>query len=351
MPRKGRETYRPWRLPNGARLGFIRSGVYWISRSVHGRLYRVSTGCRTPEAAVGEYARFEADPARYVPRGKVGTGWDQAAVAYVAHSASVELNSPRWVEKQASYLANFGAFTRGGSRVFASLDAFTATDVRAFIAALTTGEVSGRKVGAPTVNRHLAVLKGLMTWAREGRQTANTADQEVPMLREDRGVQAPVEIPAARWRAVLGKLPERWRMAATLQLGAGLRYGEVATLAAGDVLRGAIRVPRAKGRKARSVPASTATVAAARRLLALGGVPDDEASQMNHRLAVAARRAKVAPFTSHALRHTYGTVSLRNGVSLRDLQERMGHASIRTTETYLHALHAGKGKRVVGAPV
>jgi integrase len=38
------------------------------------------------------------------------------------------------------------------------------------------------------------------------------------------------------------------------------------------------------------------------------------------------------------------------GVSLRDLQYRMGHASIRTTEKYLQAVEAAKQKDFVGAP-
>lgn len=350
MPRKAGDHFKPWRA-GGVPLGHIRSGIYWIDRTIHGRRYRLSTGCRTAAAALGEYQRFEADPPRYVPRGKVGTGWDQAAQGYLAFSAGVKLNSPRHVEHQEMHLANLGAFTRGGSRVFASLDGFTGSDVRTFIAALTAGEITGNKVGAPTVNRHLATLRGFLRWAREERLTVNRADREVPMLREDQGVRLPTEVPEAQWRAVLPELPERWRSACLVMLGVGLRYSEVAHLVAEDVLEHGIHVPRAKGRRARTVPASPATVAAARRLLALGGVPDDEASQLEHRIECAARRAGQARFRGHELRHTYATVCLRNGVSLRDLQERLGHASIRTTEKYLHALHAKDGRRTgTGAP-
>lgn len=350
MPRKGPDSFRPWRLPNGAKLGFIRSGVYWISRSVHGRLYRISTGCRTPDAALGEYARFEAAPAQYVPRGKVGTSWDTSAAAFVRHSEQVTLNSDRWVDKQEAYLANFGAFTRGGSRVFASLDAFTASDIRAFIAALTEGHVTGTKVGPASVNRHLATLKAFMGWARSEKQTTNTADTEVPMVREDKGSRFPTEIPAPTWKKTLVQLDERWRAAAQVQLGGGLRYGEVAKLTPAAVHAGALFVAKAKGRKARTVPCSARTAAAARKLLDLGGVPDDEGSQFNHRLEVACRLAGVERFTTHELRHTYATCSLRNGVDLRELQYRMGHASILTTQRYLHALGAGQKKRAVGAP-
>ena len=335
MPRKARDRYQPWRH-RGVTLGHVRSGVYWIDRTIHGRRYRVSTACRTPDAAFAEYARFEADPSRYVPRGKVGAGWDQAVKEYLRYSESVKLNGASHLAKQEYRLANLGAFTRGGNRVFASLEAFTKADVLAFIEALTSGEVTGRPVGAPSVNRHLSDLKALMRWAREeAHLTKNTADAEVE---------------AKRWRKVSPRLKPRWRAVLEVFLGAGLRPGELARLAGEDLLPHGIHVPRSKTRKGRTVPASARTLASAKRLLDLGGFPDDEGAQFKRRVQVAAARAEVEPFTAYDLRHTFATVCLRNGAALRDVQEWMGHASIRTTEKYLHAARGGP-RRVSFAPV
>jgi integrase len=346
MPRKANESFRKWRVA-GRVVGHVRNGIFYIDRTLPGvgRVKR-STGRVDPAAAEEEYRRFERDPRRYVP-GRGGPAlWDEAVPDYLKHSALGAQNSERHVRKQARYFANLKA-----SGLFPGLDHFTASDVRAYMAWRSGGGVAGRKVGRPAVNRDLAALKALMTWARAEHRTVNAADQEVALLKEDEGANAPHEIPEKSWRAVLKHLLERWRLAAEVILGTGLRYGELARLAATDLRPGGVHVPRTKRRKARTIPASIRTIAAARRLLELGGVPDDEAGQFDHRLRCACDEAGVEYFSAHELRHTYATVVLRTTGDLRELQQRLGHASIKTTERYLHAVRATERRRSVGAPL
>lgn len=350
MPRKEAERFHPWTL-EGRRVGHVRNGIHYIDRTVHGRRFKVSTGCIDPAAAEVEYRRFEAEPSSYVPRGSTGADWQSAGTAFLAHQRAGKQNSPHWADNQAAHLANLGSWKRGTALPFASLDTFTASDIRAYMEARSRGEVSGRPVGRASVNRELATLKGLMRWARAERLTGNTADREVPLLREDLGSNPPREVPRKAWMRVLPQLIERWRLAAVVLLGAGLRYGELAKMASEDIRAGGIFVPRAKARRARMVPCSPRTVKAARRLLQLGGVPDDRAMQMGDRLEAACRSAGVEAFSAHELRHTFACAVLRNGTDLRTLQEWLGHASISTTQRYLHAVQASRRQRRRVAPV
>lgn len=49
----------------------------------------------------------------------------------------------------------------------------------------------------------------------------------------------------------------------------------------------------------------------------------------------------------HALRHTYATGLLRDGVDIRTIQEQLGHSNLETTEIYLHAA----GLKSVASPL
>lgn len=55
-------------------------------------------------------------------------------------------------------------------------------------------------------------------------------------------------------------------------------------------------------------------------------------------ISIAADRAGIEKrVTSHCLRHSFATHSIESGVPIHFVQKLMGHASIETTETYLHA--------------
>lgn len=390
-PKRKAKTERPW-IRSGVTLGYWRGPVIWIRRTIHGRRYRVSTGARTSDAAWEEYKKFEADPAHYVPlteRPKAGgTSWGDAVVAFLKHKRDIEGRSEKYVDELAAQLDRWVKFLGP-----VSIDTFTQADVEAFLSALKTGQITGRYVAErdehgnsiwqldtngnallddrgrrvpklklvplenrkrdATRNRHLAALKSFMSWARDRDPplTKNVADTKVEIGQEDQDTRPPEPVETAVWRAAGKNLMERWRMAQETLLGSGLRYGELARLKPEDIKPRGIVVRTAKRRKGRTVPVSTRTVRAATRLLELGGVPDDNGTQFDDRLEAACRAAGVKRYHPHHLRHTFGTVCLRNRTDIRTLQVWMGHAKITTTMLYLHALRAQDGIKGVPAPL
>lgn len=354
MPRAPSDPGTIWKI-DGRRVGFVRDGVYVIDRRVHGRRLKRSTGCLDEAAANLEYRRFELDPAHYVPRSRQGTTWAEAVPRFLRSQRSEAHNSPYWTEQQARHLAALAAWKREGRPAFLTLDSFDAGDVRAYLADRAEGKAGPEKrkgkTGRATRNRELATLKAFMGWARQERITSNRADEEVPILREGRGKNPPRDVPADEWKPVLARLILRWRYASEVLLGAGLRYGELAKVQVAHLRGGALFVPESKNRDARTVPCSARALESARRLLKLGGVPDDRGMQMGDRLETACKALGFAPFSAHELRHTFATTCLRNGVDLRTLQVWLGHRSITTTEKYLHLLRSDERRKATVAPL
>lgn len=69
-------------------------------------------------------------------------------------------------------------------------------------------------------------------------------------------------------------------------------------------------------------------------------------SGVENKLHLYAARARIRqPVTVHVFRHTLATEMLRHGADLRQIQELLGHASLRTTQIYTHIVK-GDLKRV-----
>jgi integrase len=144
------------------------------------------------------------------------------------------------------------------------------------------------------------------------------------------------------------------RLIVLLGAEAGLRIGEVQALRWDDIdftrriltvnrrdWRGRLGSP--KGGRIRRVPLTTRLVAAlkAHRHLMAWVVcqPDGARYTQNHvtsRLGRACRRAGLRIATYHVMRHTFCSHLAMRGASARAIQELAGHASIVTTQRYMH---------------
>ena len=140
------------------------------------------------------------------------------------------------------------------------------------------------------------------------------------------------------------------RMLLITAYGAGLRVSELARLKVGDIdsKRMTIRINQGKGNKDRYVPLSPKLLDELRVYwrqvrptdwLFPGRSKDGSLTSTGIAGIYSDTKAK-AGITSaggiHTLRHCYATRLLEAGLSLYDIQRRLGHASIRSTVRYLH---------------
>lgn len=105
-----------------------------------------------------------------------------------------------------------------------------------------------------------------------------------------------------------------------------------------------------KGGRQRTSPVGDSTIAAIqalprrRREPRIFGFGYDKARTTLDGLAA---RARIEHFTPHALRHTCATLSLLEGMDIRDVSEQLGHASLATTRRYTHLLPVDLRRRRV----
>lgn len=120
-------------------------------------------------------------------------------------------------------------------------------------------------------------------------------------------------------------------------LDTGLRVAELADLKADQIEWQALRVIlRGKGDKRRVVPLTTRVVSLLEpRLLHLGRFGMGVRKIQLLVKAVANRAVIAKSVTPHVLRHTFAIRSLQAGVSIRALQEILGHEDLQTTAIYL----------------
>lgn len=212
---------------------------------------------------------------------------------------------------------------------------------------------------AKTVNNRLTCLHKLLDTAKEWGLLST-----VPAIRWCRTEERELDFYTAEESARLLAAAEwPWRVMMLVGLRAGLRRGELLALRRQDVdlvgrkivvrrsiTRGVETDP--KGRRSREVPMSPELAAALREhldhpnhafnLVFPGGSPGNNygrhltKGEIRWPMRRACRKAELRELGWHALRHSFASQLVMAGVSLKTVQELLGHTDIKITMRYAH---------------
>jgi len=223
----------------------------------------------------------------------------------------------------------------------------TAREVEAYKA-----EKTAAKLAPKTIANHLSVLRRALTLAREYKEI-----DVVPVVKAPPVPEQPFDfLTFEEADAFIAAASPKWKAMVTVAIRTGLRIGELRALRWEDVEleRGVLHVRRnatidmktkaPKNNRFRDVPLSEEARAALRGHRHLRGplvfcCSDGamfEEYECKPGVKTTSKKAIGRTVYWHVLRHTFASHLAMRGVSLRTIQELMGHQSITQTQRYAH---------------
>jgi integrase/recombinase XerC len=247
----------------------------------------------------------------------------------------------------------------------------TPTDIRQYKQFLQTA----RKQKAASINRKLATLRVLSSWAQEKNMidtsfmkgTKDIKGQDLAPRWLDRKEESKLKRELERTIAGARTKPAKLQAIRDasifiLLLNTGIRISELCSLRMDDVSlsdrKGAICIRSGKGEKSRTVPLNQNAREAIREWMkarpqstkdrlfsgkrGVGITPN----AVQRRLTEYGRRAGIG-VTPHVLRHTFAKTLTDLGISIEKVAELLGHASLNTTRRYIKPSQADLEKAVM----
>ena len=294
--------------------------------------------------------------------------WDAALAAFTRYLEVERAYSPRTVEVYLRDVAALRAHLRTVRKRDVALGQLSAIDVRSQLAALfgTNGPATiGRKLSSVRAFCRFLVKRGVLAGnpaaAIKGPKKRRGLPRALDVDDAFRLVEAPTATGRTSHRALSTAEQTRHEMlrlrdAALLEVlyGTGLRVSEACALDTGDIDRARYATPmvlvrHGKGGKSRQVPlggaADRALAAYLAVRIALGAtdaavfvnasgvrLTPRSVQRMVKRWTIAGGVHSAA--TPHALRHSFATHLLDEGVDVRAIQDLLGHASLASTQIY-----------------
>jgi len=240
----------------------------------------------------------------------------------------------------AACLAFFGADT--------PLSAITGPRIAEYrLARLTTTSAhTGRRLAPRTVNLELGILKAVLRMAASEEcgfleKVPRVRMEKVPQgrlrfLSEDEATRLLAECRRAAEHPVTTCRCPHLVAAVEVALNTGMRRGEVMGLTWDrvDLSRGVLQLETTKSGRRREIPMNRAVYDV------LATLPRSGArlfpTSVRAAFLSAVERAGLANFHFHDLRHTFASWLVMRGRPLKEVQELLGHSSVRMTERYAH---------------
>ena len=311
--------------------------AWGFTAQINGKQIRRYKAVWTRDDAEAELAKalLQIEPEK--PKGP-GITLEQAADRYLASKAR-----KRTIEADRRRLdllkAEFGGETPLAEITASRISEYKAKRLAA-VRKVGQGETAvERRLTAAAVNRPLALLRHLLRLAHEEWE----AIENVPRIRLEKEPQGRL-----RWLtqeeitrlldAAAKSRNKELRAAVIAALNTGLRLGELLGLTweRVDLSRGVIRLELTKSGRRREVPLNAESYDALVTLApkVSGRVFRTKSVRKAYENAVA--NGKLDDVNFHTLRHTFASWAVMRGVSLKELQELLGHSSLAMTMRYAH---------------
>ena len=233
-------------------------------------------------------------------------------------------------------------------------DEFRLNKIKPFFESVAVAEIDEAKIldlrqhrlgegrGRLTVNREVALLKKMFSWAVDKGLVKENPARRVKMFSERDTARDRVLSPEEEERLIC-EFPGHLRLFVFTALHTGLRLGELLGLAwaSVDFERKRIKVERTKSKRVRFVGLNSALAVELESLKQTQKAKTKFVFPFTRRsvrtgFENACRKAKVEDFTFHDLRRTFGTRLLERGVDIVTIQRLYGHSSVLVTQNYLH---------------
>jgi excisionase family DNA binding protein len=208
-----------------------------------------------------------------------------------------------------------------------------------------------------TVNRYLAVMKGMYTLAIKEGLVSDNPVKKVRLYSEADSIKERILINDEEQR-LMANAPAHLKPVLVVALNTGMRLGEIMNLEWKhiDFVSKRIRVEKTKSYKVRFISINPPLLSELARLKdSSDGSPyifvnpqtGNQFTTFRRSFVTACKRAEIQGLRFHDLRHTFASRLIQRGADIETVRSLLGHYSIVTTQRYTHSDDEAK-RRAVG---